>query len=312
MPHRRAESGYERPLLCRRQRVDLLHRRCAEMEEAQDRATRRRHGEGDADRDDSNRNREHGRPEPAPPLQALVHVRPHVRRRRKLELVPERDECAFELSHTAPSGARARARARLDRSLRHAERLRDLVLREPERSSAASRPCAGPPAAPSPRRATCPAARPRAGTPRGTGPRPPRAPRSPHAARDPRDGRPTAVGWSLVGDDAQQPRPKGRAFAETSERTPGLDEPVLRRVLRVARVACDHVGGPEGDALVCVHKLLVGVCVTALRAPDQLRFVEWSAHHRPFYTAPRYEVPTRMTPSHGKSSTWARPPLTVV
>jgi hypothetical protein len=40
-----------------------------------------------------------------------------------------------------------------------------------------------------------------------------------------------------------------------------------------------------------VHELLVGVCVTALGASDQFRFVEWSAHHRRSYTARGAEVP---------------------
>src|SRR5439155_958839 len=75
---------------------------------------------------------------------------------------------------------------------------------------------------------------------------------------------------SLVGDDLQQPGPKGRAPAKASERPPGLDESVLRRLLRVGGVARDHVGGTESNALVCVHELLVGVCVTALRALDQV------------------------------------------
>src|SRR4029079_5348504 len=106
-----------------------------------------------------------------------------------------------------------------------------------------------------------------------------------------------APGARLVGDDAQQPRPEGRALAEAAERAPRLDETVLRCILRVARVAGDHVGGAEGDALVCVHELLVGVCVTALRASDQVRFVEWSAHHRPSYTASCEEVPRCDSPS---------------
>jgi hypothetical protein len=45
-----------------------------------------------------------------------------------------------------------------------------------------------------------------------------------------------------------------------------------------------------------VHELLVGVLVSALRAPDQIVFVEWSAHHRRFYTAGSDDVPTRITP----------------
>src|SRR5437868_5300001 len=37
----------------------------------------------------------------------------------------------------------------------------------------------------------------------------------------------------LVRDDVQEPGPEGRAFPEASERTPGLDESVLCRLLRV-------------------------------------------------------------------------------
>ena len=122
----------------------------------------------------------------------------------------------------------------------------------------------------------------RAATPRGTGPRPPRRLLRRRAQREVRApaGRAAAVA-RLVGDDLQQPGPERRARAEAAERAPRLDEAVLRGLLGVGGVAGDHVGRAEGDALVCVHELLVGVRVAALRAADQVGFVEWSAHHRP-------------------------------
>src|SRR6185436_5598999 len=95
----------------------------------------------------------------------------------------------------------------------------------------------------------------------------------------------------LVGDDLQEPGPERSARAEASERAPGLDEPVLRSLFGVGGVACDHVRRAKGDALVCSHELLVGVAVAALRAADQVGFVEWSAHHRCFYTAGLGRVP---------------------
>src|SRR5262249_19099176 len=122
-----------------------------------------------------------------------------------------------------------------------------------------------------------------------------RVPRGLLGRRAQREARPAAGGAApvarLVGDDAQQPRPEGRALAKAAERAPRLHETVLRRVLGVARVARDQVGGAEGDALVCVPELLVGVCAAALGASDQPRFVEWSAPHRRSYTAVSAEVP---------------------
>src|SRR5262249_42726460 len=74
----------------------------------------------------------------------------------------------------------------------------------------------------------------------------------------------------LVRDDPQQPRPERRAAPEAAERAVRLDEPVLRGLLGVGGVAGEQVGGAEGDPLVQAHELLVGGCVAALRALDEL------------------------------------------
>src|SRR5690349_22512128 len=73
----------------------------------------------------------------------------------------------------------------------------------------------------------------------------------------------------LVGDDAQQPRPQFRAGAKPMERAEGLDETLLRRILRVGGGSRDDVGGAERDLLVALHDLLVGGPVPALGAQDQ-------------------------------------------
>ena len=217
----------------------------------------------------------------------VAHARPHVRRGRKLELV-----------HRARP-VRVPAQSYSSRSRSSARAVRDLTVPcgtpsvsatscsdSPSEVAQGRRPCAGPPAAPPPPASSVVSLLGREQGRLGGRGRVPRGLRGRRTQRETRAaaGRAASVA-SLVGDDAQQPRTKRRSLAEAAERAPRLDEAVLRRVLRVARVARDHVRGPEGDALVCVHELLVGVCVTALRAPDQVRFVEWSAHHRPFYTA---------------------------
>src|ERR671934_1022805 len=96
---------------------------------------------------------------------------------------------------------------------------------------------------------------------------------------------------SLVRDDLQQPRPQRLAGAEPVQRPVGLHERVLGSVLRLGRVPDDEVGDAEGDALVCVHEFSVGVLVSALRPFDELRLIEWSAHHRRYYTAGSARVP---------------------
>src|SRR5207247_9378859 len=69
--------------------------------------------------------------------------------------------------------------------------------------------------------------------------------------------------------------------------------PGLGSVLRLGRVPDDEVGDAEGDALICVHEFSVGVLVSALRPFDELRLIEWSAHHRRYYTAAGSSVPAR-------------------
>ena len=78
------------------------------------------------------------------------------------------------------------------------------------------------------------------------------------------------------------------------QRSVGLHEPVLGSVLRLGGVPDDEVGDSEGDALICVHEFSVGVLVSALRPFDELRLIEWSAHHRRYYTAGGCRVPARL------------------
>ena len=47
----------------------------------------------------------------------------------------------------------------------------------------------------------------------------------------------------------------------------------------------------ERDSLVSLHEFSVGRGVAALRAFDQLGFVQWPVHHRRFYTHARANVP---------------------
>src|SRR5581483_1359124 len=96
--------------------------------------------------------------------------------------------------------------------------------------------------------------------------------------------RATAVS-RLVGDDPEQPWLERRTRPEAPEGAVRLHERVLRRLLRVGRVAGDQVGGAQRDPLVSVHELLVGVGVAPLRAGDELSVVEWPAHHCGIYTA---------------------------
>jgi len=44
-----------------------------------------------------------------------------------------------------------------------------------------------------------------------------------------------------------------------------------------------------------VHEFSVGVLVSALRPFDELRLIEWSAHHRGYYTAGSADVPVAFT-----------------
>src|SRR5690348_16803042 len=74
---------------------------------------------------------------------------------------------------------------------------------------------------------------------------------------------------SLVGDDAQKPRLQRSSAPKAIQRAKGLDEPLLRGVLRVGGGPCDDVGGAERDLLVALHDLLVGGPLSALGAHDQ-------------------------------------------
>src|ERR671930_1464552 len=96
---------------------------------------------------------------------------------------------------------------------------------------------------------------------------------------------------SLVRDDLQEPGPERLAGTESVQRAVGLHERVLGSVLRLGGVSDDEVGDAEGDALVCVHEFSVGVLVAALRPFDELRLIEWPAHHRRYYTGTGSGVP---------------------
>src|SRR6266536_615486 len=103
-------------------------------------------------------------------------------------------------------------------------------------------------------------------------------------------GRPAAVAC-LVRHDPEQPGPQGLVRAEASERAPGLEEALLRRVLGVGGVAGDDVGHSECDLLVCADERLVRARVAALRGQDERPLLAWTALHQPYYTAARRRVP---------------------
>ena len=71
---------------------------------------------------------------------------------------------------------------------------------------------------------------------------------------------------------------------EAAEGAMGLDETVLRGLLRVRRASGEQVGGAKRDPLVHAHELLVGTLVAAPSALDELILSKWSAHHRREYT----------------------------
>ena len=105
-----ARLGRERALLHGRERRDELDRRPADVEEAEDRAPCLRHRERDSDRDEDERDRDHEQAPPARPSR-LDRLESQLERRRlgPLDLRRESVQHTLELSHTAPSGARARA-----------------------------------------------------------------------------------------------------------------------------------------------------------------------------------------------------------
>src|SRR5579872_738769 len=94
----------------------------------------------------------------------------------------------------------------------------------------------------------------------------------------PATGRANAVA-RLVGDDPEQPRPRLCPGPEAVQGSVGLDEGVLGGILRLRGGAGDEVGRPEGELLVALHDLLIGVDAAALRAHEQLS-VLWPALHR--------------------------------
>ena len=85
---------------------------------------------------------------------------------------------------------------------------------------------------------------------------------------------------SLVGDDPQQPRLERRAAPEAPERALRLDESVLRGLLGVGGVARQQVRRAERDPLICAHERLPGLEVAAPGPLDELGFVQWPVHHR--------------------------------
>src|SRR6266508_560202 len=212
---RRPEAGRQRPLLGARQRLDAFDGDGADVEEAQDRGARLRHGHRDPERHERECYREHEHParrhdlEAPPPLETRTHDRQEIRLGREVELASERDECAFELSHTLPSAARAHARCATSRSPAGGRAPPRPRARRAPRSSGARSRCAARPAARSRRRVGPAAARTRGTLPRGTGPRPPRAAPSPPAAPDARGGPPS-------GDDSS---PRWRRSATARDET---------------------------------------------------------------------------------------------
>ena len=218
----------------------------------------------------------------------------------------------MQLSHGAPLqlGPQPLERpreARLDRARAHAERRRRLGLGELEQVAAADhRPVVlaqaadrveqrGPALAGEERRL------------RGGGRLPGRArlARGAEGQRGPAAGRAAAVA-GLVGHDREQPWPQRLAGAEAPERAAGLDQPLLRGVLRVRGVARDEVGGPEGDLLMAADERRERAGIPGAGTLDQLGLLQWPAHHRPFYT--RWENPVPAKPDRGPRQRFARIP----
>jgi hypothetical protein len=108
--HRPAEADGERALLGGRKGRDELDRGAAEVEEAQDRTACLRHRECDPDCHERERDRDDEQAPPARPSRP-DRLEPELkgRRLRPFDLRRESGERTLELSHTAPSGARAPA-----------------------------------------------------------------------------------------------------------------------------------------------------------------------------------------------------------
>src|SRR5258708_9131237 len=84
---------------------------------------------------------------------------------------------------------------------------------------------------------------------------------------------------SLVGDDAQKPRPGLGARAEGAQGPVGLEHALLRGVLRLGGGSGDDVGDSERDLLVPLHNLLKGTLIAPLRARYKSGFVRGTALH---------------------------------
>src|SRR5439155_17339260 len=78
----------------------------------------------------------------------------------------------------------------------------------------------------------------------------------------------------------EQPRSKWRAAAEPRQSPEGLDEGLLRGVLRIGGRTAGQVGHPHRHALMPAHQLFVGAQVTLARSVDELGVLQWSALHR--------------------------------
>ena len=84
-----------------------------------------------------------------------------------------------------------------------------------------------------------------------------------------------------------------RSPPKAAERSVCLHERVLRRFLGVLGVPGEEVCGAKGDSLVHADELLVRVLIPARSLGDELRVLEWSAHHLPYYTGSSDAVPSR-------------------
>src|SRR5438094_10618180 len=83
----------------------------------------------------------------------------------------------------------------------------------------------------------------------------------------------------LVGDDPQEPRPEGRAGAETGERIVGVHERLLRGVFGVRGVSGDLIGDPKRQLLVLLDECFIGIDVAVSCAFDESGVVQWPALH---------------------------------
>ena len=61
-----------------------------------------------------------------------------------------------------------------------------------------------------------------------------------------------------------------------------------------AFAACNEVRDSEGDVLMHAHELREGALVSPPGAANELPLLEWTALHRPHYTARQPAVPTTL------------------